>query len=941
VIEKLLPLQIPAGLFSNGTPYQAKGRWSFGNLIRFSEGRVQPIGGWLRRLTNGATIIGTPNALISWTTAAGVPWMVLGTTEALYAISSSNEVIDITPDPAPNEATSNPINWQLTIFGSYVIATASLDTSDESVVNVYYWAGDDEAVALPAWTEDAGPSTSFATFATPERFLVVLRGSNPDDDPEHVGIDPDYSERRVYWPSQETLDDFVPTDENTGGSFDLTTDGKLMQGLPARGQSLIWTTTDMWTMNFIGDQLVYGFSRVGEKCGVVSKNAACMLDSGAYWMGRERFHHFDGYARQIPCEVSDYVFGNFNKSLYRLVWVLPNAPFNEVTWFYPSLGSTRTDRYVTYNYVEKTWTYGELIRQCGVPEQFGRVTPNPVLFDGVKMYDHETGSERQGSTAVLESGPVELGNGDRLMRIQGIVPDDLSAGDVRLRLWTSMFPDDAEVPRGPYTLTSITDVRWTARQVRLRFEEVRPVNWRIGAVRLAVIPAERRAPSLQAPPLDTVPFSIEITPEEYTLAIDGQLTYTAIVRNEAGVALLVAPDGWLSDDEDLATVNDEGVVTAIDDTGDVHITAFIGDDPEDPDILSNEAVIHLVADSTPATIEVTPDEETIANDGTVQLTAVVKNGAGDVLSVEVDGWTSDDEDTATVDGNGLVSGVAEGTANVTAFITDPAIDSNESVITVVAPTPADVSDLKLWVEADFGVFADDAGTTPLTADGGELRHWTSRSPALRYLIRDMSIRGSDGFCPLLDLSTTLNGHPTIKCPSPKGWLHFRPSATSGDSGTAGGAWNADTEGEVFFVKKDDRQYPLSYSDSGLYHMGTLSGGGGSRAPAYEAGSPTYEAFGSSAQRGISGDLVNFGLWHIWNVYSASNDYKIFHNGVQVLADTTNTFEAPDNGVLGRSDSTFGGWWYTGWFAAILYFNRKLTAPERAIVMSYLQTKFGL
>ena len=47
----LLPIKIPSGFYRNATQYQAKNRWYNGNLVRFSEGRLRPIGGW-HRLTN-------------------------------------------------------------------------------------------------------------------------------------------------------------------------------------------------------------------------------------------------------------------------------------------------------------------------------------------------------------------------------------------------------------------------------------------------------------------------------------------------------------------------------------------------------------------------------------------------------------------------------------------------------------------------------------------------------------------------------------------------------------------------------------------------------------------------------------------------------------------------------------------------------------------------
>ena len=44
----LLPIEIPSGFFRNQTQYQAKNRWYNGNLVRFSESRLRPIGGWTR-----------------------------------------------------------------------------------------------------------------------------------------------------------------------------------------------------------------------------------------------------------------------------------------------------------------------------------------------------------------------------------------------------------------------------------------------------------------------------------------------------------------------------------------------------------------------------------------------------------------------------------------------------------------------------------------------------------------------------------------------------------------------------------------------------------------------------------------------------------------------------------------------------------------------------
>lgn len=305
-----------------------------------------------------------------------------------------------------------------------------------------------------------------------------------------------FSIRRVYWPSQQTTSDWSPTDINTAGDHDFATDGSLVCGRATRGATLIWTTTDLWTATYIGAPFLYSFERVGRNCGIIGQQACVVLDSGAYWMGKGKFFHFDGYVRPVLCEVTDYVFGDFNDSLADRVWAFANPKFGEVTWFYPSSAATNanpTDKYVTYNYIEHHWVFGVMSRSCGVTFQPGLVAQNPVLIgpDG-KIYDHEVGTSWGGAMPTIESGPMQVGEGDSVMRLQRIVPDDKTQGDVNATIYASLFPDLSETANGPYTLSSPTSIRVTARQVRLKLTTVASAAWRVGIVRLGAVLSGRR-----------------------------------------------------------------------------------------------------------------------------------------------------------------------------------------------------------------------------------------------------------------------------------------------------------------------------------------------------------------------------------------------------------------------------------------------------------------
>ena len=45
----LIPLDIPSGVYRNGTDLQSNGRWRDANLIRWIDNTMRPMGGWRTR----------------------------------------------------------------------------------------------------------------------------------------------------------------------------------------------------------------------------------------------------------------------------------------------------------------------------------------------------------------------------------------------------------------------------------------------------------------------------------------------------------------------------------------------------------------------------------------------------------------------------------------------------------------------------------------------------------------------------------------------------------------------------------------------------------------------------------------------------------------------------------------------------------------------------
>ena len=140
---------------------------------------------------------------------------------------------------------------------------------------------------------------------------------------------------------------------------------------------------------------------------------------------------------------------------------------------------------------------------------------------------------------------------------------------------------------------------------------------------------------------------------------------------------------WSSDDESIATVDNEGTVTAISE-GTATITATTNDGTN----LSASCEVTV----TPKTVKsISLDEKaiTLERNETAQLTVTVLPEDADNKAVT---WSSDDESIATVDDEGTVTAISEGTATITATTND---GTNLSASCEVTVTPKTVKSISL------------------------------------------------------------------------------------------------------------------------------------------------------------------------------------------------------------------------------------------------------
>jgi hypothetical protein len=505
--EKLFKLELPPGLKKAGTVYETIGRWYDGNLVRFFQDQIQPVGGWRRMVdsagTNIAALTGIPRGMISSRLDDGSPIIAIGTHSKFYIVAGAT-LYDDTPAAgfsagdadgaySAGGGTYGNSTYGTGLYGfgatssTFVDATTwQLDTFGQSIVGVetknkklWVWAG---SAGTDAAQAAGSPATVNAVVVTPERFLFALGAVSTAGGSVNA--------RLVRWPDQESTTSWTPGVGSAAGEFPLTTNGKLMSGRRAKGETLLWTDADIWSARYIGGDFIYRFDQVGDHCGLIAPNACAVIDTKAYWMGKRSFFLYDGFAKVIPCEVSDYVFQDINELQFAKIWAMPVTEYGEIWWFYPSGSSTEIDRYVCYSYRENHWSLGRVVRTAGCASG---ATTYPVMGDsGGLLWEHEIGNVRDSLVPYVESGPVELGDGDNVVKVLRLIPDEKTLGDVTATFYHQMYPMGSETTSGPHTLTQPTDLRFTARQARVRLSESRQTGWRVGTPRLGVLPGSRR-----------------------------------------------------------------------------------------------------------------------------------------------------------------------------------------------------------------------------------------------------------------------------------------------------------------------------------------------------------------------------------------------------------------------------------------------------------------
>ena len=348
--------------------------------------------------------------------------------------------------------------------------------------NIYYWSNtnayraDGRGVALSAIAGGSNqPTIANWVLIGPQSRQVFAFGANPIGSATQ---DPLF----IRWSDLESATLWTPAITNAAGSLRLSLGSEIYCAHIATGQILVWTDSSLHALLYVGGDLGYGQNVLSPNVDIISPNSATTFGNFAIWMGRENFYLYDGTVKTMPCSVREAVFGNINLDQSFKVYASTNSLYREVWFFYPSNTATENDSYVVYNYVDDVWFTGTINRTAWADngtEQY----PTAYSTDGY-LYYHETGLDDGSTTpptpidAYIESGPVELEDGDKFIFVSRIIPD------ITFSESTTQFPSvvytvtPKDYPGGPYYNSDALPVTNTTSITVEQFTQYLPVRIR-------------------------------------------------------------------------------------------------------------------------------------------------------------------------------------------------------------------------------------------------------------------------------------------------------------------------------------------------------------------------------------------------------------------------------------------------------------------------------
>lgn len=329
------------------------------------------------------------------------------------------------------------------------------------------------------------PINNEAVIVTNERHVFAIG----------AGGDP----RKIAWSDRENNNSWTAAATNSAGDLQVVTGGNAFYATKWQTDIIVFTDIGIDRVYYSGSPFIYGIQNAGINCQTISPRTVVGVGNFIAWFGENSFFLFDGSVREIKSDVHDFIYDNLNYTYRKASCGGHNSKFNEVWWFFPAGTSQTPNKYVIWNYKDSVWSVGDLDRSCWIDQG---VFNFPIAGDSTgNIFEHDKGfldgSQGLGTTKPFcRTGPLEIGNGDKLAQVNQILPDEETSSlpGTTLSFTGKFTPLGSETDFGSFTFENdgYVDARFSARQVQMKVEGSTTQDFQVGKIRVETRPRGKR-----------------------------------------------------------------------------------------------------------------------------------------------------------------------------------------------------------------------------------------------------------------------------------------------------------------------------------------------------------------------------------------------------------------------------------------------------------------
>ena len=348
VIQDLPPQELPLSALTDA------------QNMRMRDGAAERIAGD-RQIFDAPTV--TPYGLMLYRTATDLFLVHLGLAKVF--VDASGGRTEITGSPAPTGVASD--RWTGGVLNGVLIVNNGKDKPQ-------FWGGNvaNDLAALTNW-----PSTATCKVMRPFRnYLVALDVTKSSTRYPHM----------VKWSSAAdpgtvpaSWDETNPA--NDAGEVDLaeTTDA-MVDALPLGDALIIYKSSSMYSMTYIGGQFIFSFRRLPGETGMLAPNCGAIVPMGHVVLTAGDVVLFNGQQTKsiLTGKMRKWLFNNLDSNYYGRSFVVSNPQLNEVWVCFPTTGSDVCTKAVIWNWADNTLTVRDLDgATCAASGPFTYTISNP------------------------------------------------------------------------------------------------------------------------------------------------------------------------------------------------------------------------------------------------------------------------------------------------------------------------------------------------------------------------------------------------------------------------------------------------------------------------------------------------------------------------------------------------------------------------------------